>query len=138
MIEFARTHIIGRAAGHSAVKAAAYRSGTKQKDEWNGLTADYGFRAAEVAHSEILLPDGAPVELADRNTLWNEIQFAEDKSTRRSTAQLAKDHIIALPRELSLNQQIELRGTSRKRLLIRVLPLISMCICTVKTTHTLI
>ena len=108
MIEFARTHIIGRAAGHSAVKAAAYRSGTKQNDEWNGLTADYGFRAAEVAHSEILLPDGAPVELADRNTLWNEIQFAEDKSTRRSTAQLAKDHIIALPRELSLNQQIEL------------------------------
>ena len=71
MIEFARTHIIGRAAGHSAVKAAAYRSGTKQNDEWNGLTADYGFRAAEVAHSEILLPDGAPVELADRNTLWN-------------------------------------------------------------------
>ena len=108
MIEFARTHIIGRAAGHSAVKAAAYRSGTRQKDEWNGLTADYGFRAGEVAHSEILLPDGAPVELQDRNTLWNEIQFAEDKSTRRSTAQLAKDHIIALPRELSLNQQIEL------------------------------
>ena len=108
MIEFARTHIIGRAAGHSAVKAAAYRSGTKQHDERNGLTADYGFRIDEVAHSEILLPEGAPESLLDRSTLWNEIEFAEDKSTRRSTAQLAKDHIIALPRELNLYQQIEL------------------------------
>ena len=108
MIEFARTHIIGRAAGHSAVKAAAYRSGTKQHDERNGLTADYGFRVDEVAHSEILLPAGAPEALQDRSTLWNAIEFAEDKSTRRSTAQLAKDHIIALPRELNLHQQIEL------------------------------
>jgi len=108
VIEFARTHIIGRAAGHSAVKAASYRSGTKQHDERNGLTADYSFRADEVVHSDILLPDGAPEHLLDRNTLWNEIEFAEDKSTRRSTAQLAKDHIIALPRELALDQQIDL------------------------------
>ena len=108
MIEFARTHIIGRAAGHSAVKAAAYRSGTRQYDERNGLTADYSFRGDEVVHSEVLLPDGAPEALLDRTTLWNEIEFAEDKSTRRSSAQLAKDHIIALPRELNLYQQIEL------------------------------
>ena len=31
-IEFARTHIIGRAKGHTAVKAAAYRSGTRLHD----------------------------------------------------------------------------------------------------------
>ena len=108
MIEFARTHIIGRAAGHSAVKAAAYRSGTKQYDRRNGLTADYQFRVDEVAHSEILLPDGAPEAFLDRSVLWNEIELAEDQSTRRSSAQLAKDHIIALPRELNLFQQIEL------------------------------
>jgi len=35
MIEFTRTHIIGRSAGHSSVKAAAYRSGIHQYDERN-------------------------------------------------------------------------------------------------------
>ena len=108
MIEFARTHVIGRSSGHSSVKAAAYRSGTKQYDQRNGLTADYSHRAPHVAHSEILLPDGAPEALQDRSVFWNELEFAEDKHNRRDQAQLAKDHIIALPRELSLEQQIEL------------------------------
>ena len=108
MIEFARTHIIGRSAGHSAVKAAAYRSGTRQHDQRIGLVADYTHRVDEVVHSDILLPAGAPEMLHDRSILWNEIELAEDKSTRRATAQLAKDHIIALPRELSLNQQVKI------------------------------
>jgi len=97
-IEFARTHIIGRAKGHTAVKAAAYRSGTRLHDARIGLTADYSHRASEVAHSEILLPADAPDSLRDRSSLW----------LGRSTAQLAKDHIIALPRELTLDQQIQL------------------------------
>lgn len=100
--------MIGRSSGHSSVKAAAYRSGTKQYDQRNGLTADYSHRAPQVAHSEILLPDGAPEALQDRSVFWNELEFAEDKHNRRDQAQLAKDHIIALPRELSLEQQIEL------------------------------
>ena len=108
MIEFARTHVIGRSSGHSSVKAAAYRSGTKQYDQRNGLTSDYSHRVADVAHSEILLPDDAPEFLRDRSVFWNEVEFREDKHNRRDQAQLAKDHIIALPRELSLEQQIEL------------------------------
>ena len=108
MIEFARTHVIGRSSGHSSVKAAAYRSGTRQYDQRNGLTSDYSHRVAEVAHSEILLPDGAPAALRERNRFWNEVEFCEDKHNRRDQAQLAKDHIIALPRELALEQQIEL------------------------------
>jgi len=108
MIEFARTHVIGRSGGHSSVKAAAYRSGTKQHDQRNGLTADYSHRAPHVAHSEIMLPDDAPETLRDRSTFWNELEFREDQHNRRDQAQLAKDHIIALPRELSLEQQIEL------------------------------
>lgn len=107
-IEFARTHIIGRAKGHTAIKAAAYRSGTRLHDSRIGLTADYSYRASEVAHSDILLPADAPEALRDRSTLWHGIEEAEDKSTRRSTAQIAKDHIIALPRELTLEQQIQL------------------------------
>jgi len=107
-IEFARTHIIGRAKGHTAIKAAAYRSGTRLHDDRIGLTADYSHRASEVAHSEILLPADAPEALRDRRSLWLSIEEAEDKSTRRLTAQIAKDHIIALPRELTLDQQIQL------------------------------
>lgn len=108
MIEFARTHIIGRSAGHSAVRAAAYRSGSRQYDQRNGLSLDYSRRASAVAHSEVMLPEDAPSQLRDRSVLWNEIEFCEDRSNRRASAQLAKDHIIALPRELSLNQQVEL------------------------------
>ena len=107
-IEFARVEIIGRAKGQSAIKAAAYRSGTRLRDERLGRTVDYSYRANEVAHSEILLPADAPESLRDRETLWAGIELAEDKSTRRATAQLAKDHLLALPRELTLEMQIAL------------------------------
>ncbi|MGB7298142.1 MAG: AAA family ATPase [Burkholderiaceae bacterium] len=104
-IEFARTHIIGRSSGHTAVKAAAYRSGTDMLDNAFGDQVNYAHRAGEVAHSEILLPAGADLRLADRQTLWEAAEAAENHN-RRASAQLAKDHIIALPRELSLPEQI--------------------------------
>ena len=105
-IEFARSNVISRSKGHSAVKAAAYRSGTELMDEQIGQLANYRHRADEVAHSEILLPAGGPASLLDRQTLWAAIEVAENKSTRRASAQLAIDHIIALPRELSLQNQV--------------------------------
>ena len=45
----------------------------------------------------ILLPANAPKEYKDRQTLWN----AVEKSEKQWNAQLARDFIIALPRELS-------------------------------------
>jgi len=108
MIEFARTHIISRSAGHSAIAAAAYRSGTDMYDDRTGSTHRYSVRADEVAYSEILMPEGSPDYLSDREEFWAAAELAEDSSTRRSTAQLAKDHIIALPREMSLKDQIEM------------------------------
>ena len=48
----------------------------------------------------ILLPVNAPTEYGDRETLWN----AVEKSEKQWNAQLARDFIIALPRELPKEQ----------------------------------
>jgi Ti-type conjugative transfer relaxase TraA len=100
-IEFARSHVLSRSAGHSAVKAAAYRSGEKLHDERTGRTADYSHRSSDVLSAQILLPEGADEKFLDRETLWSAVEDREDQHNRRASAQLAKDHIIALPRELN-------------------------------------
>ena len=51
--------IVRRSMGKSAVAAAAYRSGTKLVNEWDGVTHDYTAKQ-NVAHSEIMLPAYAP------------------------------------------------------------------------------
>lgn len=99
-IEFARVSVHSRASGHSAVRGAAYRAGETLHDERTDETARFGHRVDEVGHSEVLLPAGADPALADRQALWNAVEAREDRSTRRATAQVAKDHVIALPREV--------------------------------------
>ena len=49
--------------------AAAYRSGEKLVNEWDGLTHDYT-RKGGVVHTEILLPGHAPAAFSDRAVLW--------------------------------------------------------------------
>jgi len=107
-LEFARSYVLSRSAGHSAVKAAAYRSGEKLHDERVGRTADYSHRAGDVGHSEILLPSGASSEFDDRETLWGAVEEREDQHNRRASARLAVDHVIALPVELSREQHTAL------------------------------
>ena len=94
--------IIGRSGGRSAVAAAAYRSGEKLYNEETGITHDFT-RKGGVVMSEILLPDNAPKQYLDRQTLWNEVQKIE----KRSDAQLAREIEVALPMELAIEQQIE-------------------------------
>ena len=69
--------IIQRSKGKSAVAAAAYRSGTKLTNEWDGLTHDYTHKGG-VVHAEIMLPVHAPPEFADRSTLWNSVEQIEE------------------------------------------------------------
>ena len=95
--------VISRAAGSSALAAAAYRSGSRLHDV--RLERDHDFtRKSGVVHSEVLLPDGAPPELADRERLWNTVEAAEV----RRDAQLAREVEFALPRELSVEQGVDL------------------------------
>jgi len=91
--------IISRGKGKSAVAAAAYRSGTIIKNNYDGLTHDYTKKGG-VVHTEILLPDNAPSEYTDRAVLWNAVEKIENARN----SQLAREIEIALPAELTLMQ----------------------------------
>ena len=95
--------IVSRGKGKSAVAAAAYRSGEKITNEWDGMTHDYT-RKRGVVHTEILLPPHAPPSFSDRATLWNSVELYE----KTGNAQLAREIDAALPIELSRKEQIRL------------------------------
>ena len=95
--------IVSRGKGKSAVAAAAYRSGEKLTNEWDGMTHDYT-RKGGVVYTEIMLPPHAPPSFSDRSTLWNSVELYE----KAGNAQLAREIDAALPIELSREEQIRL------------------------------
>ena len=95
--------IISRAAGSSALAAAAYRSASRLHDERLGRHHDFSNKAG-VVHSEVMLPDGAPEAWRDREKLWNDVEAAEI----RKDAQLAREIEFAIPRELDQTEGIRL------------------------------
>jgi Ti-type conjugative transfer relaxase TraA len=95
--------VISRAAGSSALAAAAYRSASRLYDQRLDRHHDFSNKAG-VVHSEVLLPDGAPEEWSDRENLWNDVEAVE----KRMDAQLAREIEFAIPRELSKEDGIAL------------------------------
>ncbi|NBC88527.1 MAG: Ti-type conjugative transfer relaxase TraA, partial [Alphaproteobacteria bacterium] len=95
--------VIGRSSGASAVAAAAYRSASRLWDDRIERSHDFTSKRG-VVHSEMLLPEGAPEDLSDRETLWNTVEACEV----RRDAQLARELEFALPRELTQAQAVEL------------------------------
>lgn len=95
--------VISRAAGSSALASAAYRSASRLHDQRLDRHHDFSNKAG-VVHSEVLLPDGAPKHLSDREKLWNEVEAAE----KRIDAQLAREIEFAIPREMTKEQGIAL------------------------------
>ncbi len=105
--------IVGRSLGRSAVLSAAYRHCAKMDYEREARTVDYT-RKQGLLHEEFSIPSDAPEWLrqmiSDRSisgaveAFWNKVELFE----RRSDAQLAKDMTIALPRELTAQQNIAL------------------------------
>ena len=93
---------ITRGKGRSAIACAAYRSGTKLFDQETQQFHDYT-RKGGVKFSAIVLPENAPAEYADRETLWNAVQDVET----RSTARLALEFELALPHELPFEIQVD-------------------------------
>ena len=85
--------IIKRSQGRSAVAAAAYRSGQKFINEWDGVTHDYTKKGG-VVHSEILLQAHAPPSFSDRSALWNSVEKIE----KSRDAQLDRREQIRLVR----------------------------------------
>ena len=108
---------ISRNMGRSSVAAAAYRAGEKLRDDntiaaaayrsgeelrGKGVTHDYRHKTG-VAHTEIMLPNNAPPEYFDRNTLWN----AVEKSETRVNSRTAREVEVSLPIEFNIAEQIE-------------------------------
>ena len=94
---------ISRGKGQTAVLAAAYRAGEKLHDNYYGEDPDYTKKGG-VIYTEIILPNHVPQEYADRETLWNAVEFAEVNKK----AQLAYSFDFALPNELSDEENCEL------------------------------
>lgn len=95
--------VISRGQGRSAVGAAAYRSGEKITNDYDGLTHDYTSKGG-VVYSEIMLCETAPQEYQNRAVLWNEVERVE----KGSKARLAREYEVALPVELNRDEQIQL------------------------------
>ena len=95
--------ITSRGKGKSAVSAAAYRAGEKITNEYDGVTHDFTKKGG-VVFKEILLPDNAPADYKDRAVLWN----AVEKIEKAKNSQLAREIELALPKELSYMQNVNL------------------------------
>lgn len=92
-----------RSKGQSAISASAYRAGAKLKDYETGLTFDYT-RKHGVCFSEIALCVNASQEYMNRETLWNSVHKIE----KNKNAQLWREFEVALPQELSREEQIDI------------------------------
>lgn len=107
------SQIISRGDGRSAVAAAAYRHAARMEFEREDRVADFSNKK-NVAHSEFMAPDDAPEWLHSTRegrsaaevseTFWNKVEHSEG----RRDAQLAKEFVLALPKELTKQQNIEL------------------------------
>ncbi|WP_054309433.1 Ti-type conjugative transfer relaxase TraA [Mesorhizobium sp. 1M-11] len=95
--------VIGRAAGRSAVAAAAYRSASRLRDDRLGRDQDFSAKR-DVVHSEVMLPENAPEAWSDRERLWNDVEVFE----KRKDAQLCREVEFAIPREMTQAQGVEL------------------------------
>ena len=95
-----------RSSGASSISKAAYNAGQKIEDS-GGSTAfsDYT-RKGGVLYDEIFLPAATPQWANNRGELWRRLEAREDNSTRRVDAVLAHNIDIALPHELTLEQNI--------------------------------
>ena len=95
--------MVSRGAGRSAVAASAYLSCSRLYNDYDGIQHDYTKKQGLV-WQEVFLPEYAPQEWENREKLWNAVEEVETAKDSR----LAREFVVALPIELSREQQIEL------------------------------
>ena len=88
--------VVTRGTGRTACGAAAYMSCSELYNEYDGVQHDYT-RKGGLVWEHIFLPTMAPAEWNDREKLWNAVEASEKTKDSR----LAREIIVALPRELS-------------------------------------
>lgn len=103
VIDMAIFHIsfsnISAGKGRSAIASAAYRSGEKLFDDKEGRS--YFYARSVMPESFILTPKNAPGWANNRQNLWNEVE----KKDRKSNSRYAKEFNVALPVEISNEEQ---------------------------------
>ena len=97
---------LSRSSGASSIAKAAYNSGEKIEDNKGSTEFSDYTRKGGVLYDEIIPPSGSPKWADNRGELWRRLEAREDKSTRRKDAVLAHNFDIALPHELTLEQNI--------------------------------
>ena len=95
--------VVSRGAGRSAVAASAYLSCSRLYNDYDGIQHDYTKKQGLV-WQEVFLPEYAPQEWQDREKLWNAVEKVETAKDSR----LAREFVVALPIELSREEQVEL------------------------------
>ncbi|PRA78195.1 Ti-type conjugative transfer relaxase TraA, partial [Ochrobactrum sp. MYb29] len=110
-IAYFNAQIIG--ASRSAIDAAAYRHRTRMYDELKGGVTRCYDGNEDLVHEEVAIPEGSPewirsmVDGVDPDeasqAIWNKITMEE-----RANGQLAREIVVALPIELTREQNIDL------------------------------
>lgn len=94
---------IKRSDGRSSVAKAAYNSRDELLDERTNNKYDYS-QKLDLGFSEIITPLNAPAWASDRQQLWSKNELVN----KRRDSRVAKEILVALPRELDKNQQFNL------------------------------
>ena len=95
--------VLKKSEGRSCVQFSAYMSGTEMHND--RLNQNFSHTTKEeVCFNEMLFSDRVPEELRDQSAFWNAVEKVE----KSDNAQLSRTWEIALPHELTIEQNIEL------------------------------
>lgn len=93
--------MISRSKGRSSTACSAYRGGLDITDERTGEIFTYANKGKYgVLDHMILTPSRAPHWAKEASSLWNAVEHFE----KRKDSQVARENIVALPHELTLEQ----------------------------------
>ncbi|MCH9660407.1 MAG: MobA/MobL family protein [Bacteroidetes bacterium] len=93
--------MISRSKGRSSTACSAYRAGLDITDERTGERFNYANKGKNgVLDHAILTPTRAPEWAKEASSLWNAVEAFE----KRKDSQVARETIVALPHELTLEQ----------------------------------
>lgn len=96
---------VSRSSGHSATAKIAYNCRDKITDLRTGEIHKYNSAkmSADLVYSEITYK-GLTLNKKERSEIWNNAELAENRKDSRT----AREYVVALPKELSTEQNIEL------------------------------
>lgn len=96
---------VSRSSGHSATAKIAYNCRDKITDMRTGEIHKYNSAkmSKDLVYSEITYKD-VTLDKKERSEIWNNAELAENRKDSRT----AREYVVALPKELSAEQNIEL------------------------------